>query len=1030
MMKQSEDKKIEKLQTMIFTGILVAVFVLLIRLVWPDGCFYGSTTDWYNQHVTLAETIRNMCMQERTLAPSWISLGGGSNGFQFAYYGYYRPDIIIGCLFPQIPMTVLIPVYALSSYLAAVLLMQLWLRMKGMTPYAAFFGSMLFLLAGCFFQTHRQIMFVNYMPFLLLALIFLEKRRFALMSISLTLIYLHSFYYAIACLAVIGWFAVGMLRKEDVRGRRHLLFQGVTSVILSLGMAMMLLLPTFMTILEHKHSGEKATTWVDLVMPNIKNLLYDPYGLGLTLLCLYLLVLGLRVREVRWQCALLLVGSLFGVASYVLNATLYARGKILMPFVPVVIYYCMQVFQKIRKGETQWRLWPLLIFAVIMLTQRNQEWFAWVTLDGAILLTIVLVDLILRKHAHLTEEEEERQSLYGTGMFRYIGLFVMPFFIYLGAAAMEGWQGIPNAEASQASGVNTEQTMSTDTDQSLGAGVVWHTGTENGAVSDTDTDTESEQFTEEELQAFCGNRLYRCDKLTDTKKECNALLFYGQQSANMYSSVTNPLYQNFYYNVVKMPIQINNRTALLEERNPLFAQLMGERYILTTENKMPSGYSILQQKGRYVIAENTDVLPIAYTTADCISDKQFASLDDMEKMTALSRYTVVENDRQKTVKVSEMDEIALPGLDAQQSANMYSSVTNPLYQNFYYNVVKMPIQINNRTALLEERNPLFAQLMGERYILTTENKMPSGYSILQQKGRYVIAENTDVLPIAYTTADCISDKQFASLDDMEKMTALSRYTVVENDRQKTVKVSEMDEIALPGLDAEEVSRDKQIQVTPVKKGYRITATESGVLRIPLDPDMENGTLYFRFQLENHTADPVVISANGRRNKLSGLDAPYPNENNVFSYMLKEKGRDKYISLKLSAGTYDLTDIACYRFPTTLFQKKQVQSATLLPEEQWNKNSVLSCAITAGEDGYFITSIPMQNGLKLYVDGKVTKLEKVNTAFAGAKVTAGTHTVDLQFEPPGQRYGIMASLLSVILFGIWAAGTAIRNRTRE
>ena len=70
----------------------------------------------------------------------------------------------------------------------------------------------------------------------------------------------------------------------------------------------------------------------------------------------------------------------------------------------------------------------------------------------------------------------------------------------------------------------------------------------------------------------------------------------------------------------------------------------------------------------------------------------------------------------------------------------------------------------------------------------------------------------------------------------------------------------MDEIALPGLDAEEVSRDKQIQVTPVKKGYRITATESGVLRIPLDPDMKNGTLYFRFQVENHTADPVVISS--------------------------------------------------------------------------------------------------------------------------------------------------------------------------
>ena len=55
MMKQNEDRKKEVLQTVIFTGILVAVFVLLIRLIWPEGCFYGSTTDWYSQHVTLAE---------------------------------------------------------------------------------------------------------------------------------------------------------------------------------------------------------------------------------------------------------------------------------------------------------------------------------------------------------------------------------------------------------------------------------------------------------------------------------------------------------------------------------------------------------------------------------------------------------------------------------------------------------------------------------------------------------------------------------------------------------------------------------------------------------------------------------------------------------------------------------------------------------------------------------------------------------------------------------------------------------------
>ena len=218
-MKKTELRK-NMIQTVIYTAILVAMFVCLIGLIMPEGCFFGSTTDWYDQHVTLAETIRKICLQEKTLAPAWIPLGGGSNGFQFAYYGYYRPDIIIGCLFPQMPMTVLIPMYALGCYLASVLLMEYWLRLEGLSPFLAFFGSMLFLLADCFFQTHRQIMFVNYLPFLLLALIFLKKRRFALMSVSLTLIYLHSFYYAIACLAVIGWFAIGMMRREDRSGRK------------------------------------------------------------------------------------------------------------------------------------------------------------------------------------------------------------------------------------------------------------------------------------------------------------------------------------------------------------------------------------------------------------------------------------------------------------------------------------------------------------------------------------------------------------------------------------------------------------------------------------------------------------------------------------------------------------------------------------------------------------------------------------------------------------------------------------------
>lgn len=62
-----QEKRNQMLQNVVFTGILVAVFFLLIGLILPEGCFYGSTIDWYDQHVTLAETIRRTCMEEKRL---------------------------------------------------------------------------------------------------------------------------------------------------------------------------------------------------------------------------------------------------------------------------------------------------------------------------------------------------------------------------------------------------------------------------------------------------------------------------------------------------------------------------------------------------------------------------------------------------------------------------------------------------------------------------------------------------------------------------------------------------------------------------------------------------------------------------------------------------------------------------------------------------------------------------------------------------------------------------------------------------
>lgn len=835
----------------VYPVILIAIFILLITLSIPEGCLYGSTVDWYSQHVTLAETIRDTCLEQKTLSPAWMSLGGGSNGYQFAYYGYFRPDILIGCLLPEVPMAVILPAYMLAGYLASVLLLYRWLRDEETEPFFSFLGSALFLTAACFFQTHRQVMFVNYMPFLILALILLRRKRYAWVCICLFLIYLNSFYYAIACLAVAAWYWYRLEGKQFFR-------RYFVTVCVSVGMAMMLLLPSFLVILEHKHSGERATTVADLFLPNLQNLLYNPYGMGLTVLSLYLLLAGLANQKYRKMSIAFLLLIIFGVASWILNGTLYARAKILIPFVPLLLLHNITVFQEMHRGKLRWRIWPFVLFVPAILSQWKEQWFSWIVVDTGFVFAVVLISKMKKFRF------DQRQS----AVYRYLFLLVMPALIFLRIAQEESWVKEPEQAA----------------------------------------------FSEEELEQVYEDTLYRFDSISDALNEGNALNFAGQQKTTMYSSVTNPVYQDLYYNLLLTPIQINNRTALLAEENPFLQNLMGVRYLITTQDKVPAGYRIIKQKENMVIAENPFVLPIAYTTSDCMSGQQFESLDALEKLEAISRYTIV----------PESGEI-------------------------------------------------------------TWN-----------------SERKDI--------SCDSEKKDISRDFESRETEAGEIGK---------------DMADLGFEINNINLPDSVQITEIENGYRLKVKKTSEITVELKEPVSD-ILLLQFRVKNHTGSAVVITANGIKNKLSGSTAAYPNENYCFSYPLSENGEIDKIVFQLSKGSYDITDIWLSTFSTEIFAEKEVEAVTLRQDEMQKRHTVLSCRADIKKDGYFVTSIPVQRGMKLFVDGKETDIEAVNEAFVGARLSEGVHEIELRFFPPGQRAGYVISLTSGIAF----AGSCMWKKRRK
>ena len=83
-------------------------------------------------------------------------------------------------------------------------------------------------------------------------------------------------------------------------------------------------------------------------------------------------------------------------------------------------------------------------------------------------------------------------------------------------------------------------------------------------------------------------------------------------------------------------------------------------------------------------------------------------------------------------------------------------------------------------------------------------------------------------------------------------------------------------------------------------------------------------------------------------------------------------------------------------------------------------------ILAREDGVLATSIPNEDGWSVLVDGRACEIKPFSGAMVSVPLSAGEHTVEFSYTPPGLFEGRLISLASLFLFALLAAG---RRRAR-
>ena len=599
--------------------LLTGLTLFFCRMFVGRYGIFGAKVDWLSQHSVLPDYFRQQFYATGKFFPEFAAnLGGGQNIYHFAYYGLYSPLILPSYLLPFVKMSDYIMAVSITGLTASVLLFYYWLKSRKTDTGTAFILSLMFLLAGPMIgQYSGQIMFVDYMPFLCLALIgvdrYFEQEKSGLFTVSVFLMIMTSFYFSIG--GMLSLVLYGLHRyfeqREGNRGTvRSFLRDGlcfVRSMILAVLMSGFFLVPMVLALTGGR-SKEQNTSFASFFIPQItvERFAYSIYGIGLTTLVITVLLTGLLYRKVyekvlTYGCVIVLVIPVF---AYLLNGGLYIRDKVFIPFLPLLCYLISIYLEKCRKRELSFiaGMIPYIITTIFVYMARNQfvskgiGESIWKVLLAESILFLICYVLYCAIKRHYKEMKE-------------ILMLALPSVICLAVTMNTFYQMKPDRYV--------RRKLYRDVVGEQNRQVV------KEALKDDDGYYRTEQMGSDDENAADLNRIWDVD----------------QNITSIYSSAYNPDYQTFRQKTFGLEEPFRNGMMQSVSKNPVFQRMMGVRYIVS-DSDVP-GYTLVKKCGTTGIYQNKDAAPVMYATDRVMTEEEYKKLAFPYNQTAFLEYAVV-----------------------------------------------------------------------------------------------------------------------------------------------------------------------------------------------------------------------------------------------------------------------------------------------------------------------------------------------------------------------------------------------------
>lgn len=559
--------------------IMTVIFCLIIIFILRNGNLYGSILDWNTQHSVIPEYFRSLFYKTLNIFPDFaLNLGSGQNIYNYSYYGLFNPVIVLSYFLPFISMKSYIQISSILLVYSSVILFYYFLRRNKVNENVSLLSSVVFLTASpLLFHSHRHIMFMNYMPFLILALIgvdkYFEKDNSKLLCISTVLIILMSYYYSIPAIISIVIYGVykyiKLNKKITVKSFFKDGFRFLIPIMIAILISCILLVPTFYAILIGRLPNDINISLSDLLVPriNVKYLMYNAYGVGLTSISLLALINLFfdKKRENRFLLICLSSLIIFPIINYLLNGTMYIDAKVLIPFLPLYTLVISYMFDKISTKKIDLRKLVIVSLAVLFLIYVGKSSYGnYFYIDFIFSLTLIII-------------ATKTNTKY---LFKVLTIVLLVIYSCAG---------------------NSKDTL----------------------VSRKDINS-SENVNQEKLikkipKGYDHTTLYNL-KLENVNNIYGNLNMYSDY---LYSSTGNANYNLFMFDTFEVPMQSRNRLIISANKDLMYLMFSNNRYFIG-DNVDITGYKEIDKIGDTKIYENTDVLPFMYVSYNYYSKTDFS----------------------------------------------------------------------------------------------------------------------------------------------------------------------------------------------------------------------------------------------------------------------------------------------------------------------------------------------------------------------------------------------------------------------